>query len=124
MAIFYIKDYEEVAGVISKPSNRLYVHINDDETEWRLFDDKDENISSGSFMMSTDMDFIKSISELEKLEELNNSGFPSEDEVIDTIMSCVDIRGIDLEHYRRNFTDKECGLYSKLVELFKKEQNG
>ena len=45
---------------------------------------------------------------------------PSEDEIIQAIFDSVDIRGIDLENYRYKFTNKESGLYDRLVALFSK----
>jgi len=43
---------------------------------------------------------------------------PSEDEVLDTIIDSVFIRGIELELYRRNFTNEQSGLYDRLIKLF------
>jgi hypothetical protein len=45
---------------------------------------------------------------------------PSEDEILDTIIDCVFIRGIELELYRRNFTNEQSGLYDALIKLFNK----
>ena len=45
---------------------------------------------------------------------------PSEDEIIQAIFDSVDIRGINLEDYRYKFTNKESGLYDRLVDLFSK----
>ena len=44
---------------------------------------------------------------------------PTEEEVIDTILGKVFIRGIDLEDYRREFTEERSGLISALRKLFK-----
>ena len=38
----------------------------------------------------------------------------NEDEIIETILNCVDIRGIELEYYRREFTDDRSGLITAL----------
>lgn len=46
------------------------------------------------------------------------SNFPTEDEIIETILNCVDIRGIELEHYRREFTDDRSGLITALNKLY------
>lgn len=46
------------------------------------------------------------------------STLPTEDEIVDTILSCVDIRGIELEHYRREFTDSRSGLITALNKLY------
>lgn len=43
---------------------------------------------------------------------------PTEAEVIDTIIECVDIRGIELEHYKRNFKDENSGLITALNKLY------
>lgn len=44
---------------------------------------------------------------------------PTEDEIIDTILNSVFIRGIDLETYRREFTDERSGLITNLNNLYK-----
>lgn len=43
---------------------------------------------------------------------------PTEDQIINTIISCVDIRGIDLVDYKREFTDERSGLITALRKLF------
>jgi len=45
---------------------------------------------------------------------------PSEDEILDTIIDSVLIRGVELEPYRRNFTNEQSGLYDRLIKLFNK----
>ena len=45
---------------------------------------------------------------------------PSEDEILDTIIDSVFIRGVELEPYRRNFTNEQSGLYDRLIKLFNK----
>jgi hypothetical protein len=52
------------------------------------------------------------------LGSVSVSTLPTEDEIVDTILSCVDIRGIELEHYRRQFTDSRSGLITALNELY------
>jgi hypothetical protein len=49
-----------------------------------------------------------------------NTGLPTEEQVLNTIFDCVFIRGIELEDYRRNFSNQECKLYDRLVSLFNK----
>ncbi len=50
----------------------------------------------------------------------NVSGsLPTEEQVLKTIFDCVFIRGIELEDYKRNFTNEQSGLYDALVKLFK-----
>ena len=44
---------------------------------------------------------------------------PTEEQVLKTIFDCVFIRGIELEDYKRNFTNEQSGLYDALVKLFK-----
>lgn len=46
---------------------------------------------------------------------------PSEDEILDIIIDAVFIRGVELEYYRRNFTNEQSGLYDRLIELFNKK---
>jgi hypothetical protein len=55
-----------------------------------------------------------------KINEYRKDGldFPSEEEVLRTIFDCVFIRGIDLEDFRRNFSNEQSGLYDALVKLF------
>jgi hypothetical protein len=48
--------------------------------------------------------------------------YPAEDEIIDTILECVDIRGIDLSLYRRQFTEEYSGLISALNNLYERAQ--
>ena len=43
---------------------------------------------------------------------------PTEDQIIDTIINCVDIRGMDLIDYRHKFTDEQSGLITALRKLF------
>lgn len=45
---------------------------------------------------------------------------PTEEQVLRTIFDCVDIRGINLEDYKMNFSNEESGLYDQLVQLFDK----
>jgi len=45
---------------------------------------------------------------------------PSENDIVNTIINCVDIKGIEIEHYRREFTNERCGLSNRLIELFEK----
>lgn len=47
------------------------------------------------------------------------SSLPSEEQVLQTIFDCVSIRGIELEDYKRNFTNEQSGLYDALIKLFK-----
>ncbi len=51
----------------------------------------------------------------------NNTICEREEEVLQTIFNCVSIRGIELELYKREFTDEVCGLYSELVKLFRND---
>lgn len=48
---------------------------------------------------------------------------PSEDVILDTIIDSVFIRGIELEYYRRNFTNEQSGLYDRLLKLFNIQKN-
>lgn len=48
-----------------------------------------------------------------------NGSLPTEDQVLNTIFDRVFIRGINLETYKRNFTNEQSGLYDALVKLFK-----
>ena len=43
---------------------------------------------------------------------------PTEEQVLQTIFDSVFIRGIELENYKRNFTNEQSGLYDALVKLF------
>ncbi len=43
---------------------------------------------------------------------------PSEDDIINTILDCVYIRGIDLENHKHEFTNERCGLIDKLNKLY------
>lgn len=52
-----------------------------------------------------------------QLDDVNHS-FPTEEQVLKTIFDCVFIRGIELEDYKRNFTNEQSGLYDALVKLF------
>lgn len=54
-----------------------------------------------------------------KKEKRKDQKVPTEDQVLQTIFNCVDIRGIDLCDYKRNFTNEQSGLYDALVKLFK-----
>ena len=49
---------------------------------------------------------------------VNERILPTEDEIIDTILKCVDIRGIELELYRREFTEERSGLITALHKLY------
>ncbi len=49
-----------------------------------------------------------------------NNKVPTEEEVLSTIFDSVFIRGIDLNDYKRNFSNSESGLYDSLIKLFKK----
>lgn len=51
-----------------------------------------------------------------------NKYLPSEEQVLQTIFGRVDIRGIELEDYKRNFSNEQSGLYDALIELFYKTQ--
>jgi hypothetical protein len=53
-------------------------------------------------------------------EHTDSSAFfcPTEEEILQTIFDCVDIRGINLEEYKHNFMNEESGLYDALVKLF------
>ena len=46
------------------------------------------------------------------------STFPTEDEIIETILGCVEIRGVELEHHKREFTDDRSGLITALNKLY------
>ena len=48
-----------------------------------------------------------------------SGSLPTEEQVLQTIFDCVFIRGIELEDYKRNFTNEQSGLYDALVKLFK-----
>lgn len=48
-----------------------------------------------------------------------SGSLPTEEQVLETIFDCVFIRGIELEDYKRNFTNEQSGLYDALVKLFK-----
>ena len=48
-----------------------------------------------------------------------SGSLPTEEQVLQTIFDYVFIRGIELENYKRNFTNEESGLYDALVKLFK-----
>jgi hypothetical protein len=48
-----------------------------------------------------------------------SGSLPTEEQVLKTIFDCVFIRGIELEDYKRNFTNEQSGLYDALVKLFK-----
>lgn len=50
---------------------------------------------------------------------VNVETLPTEEQVLQTIFNHVDIRGIDLEDYKRNFSNEQSGLYDALVKLFK-----
>ena len=52
-------------------------------------------------------------------QPLVSGSLPTEEQVLQTIFDCVFIRGIELEDYKRNFTNEQCGLYDALVKLFK-----
>ena len=52
-------------------------------------------------------------------QPLVSGSLPSEEQVLKTIFDCVFIRGIELEDYKRNFTNEQSGLYDALVKLFK-----
>jgi len=47
-----------------------------------------------------------------------DSALPTEQEIIDTILNCVDIRGVELEHYKREFTEERSGLITALHKLY------
>jgi hypothetical protein len=47
-----------------------------------------------------------------------SGSLPTEEQVLQTIFDCVFIRGIELEDYKRNFTNEQSGLYDALVKLF------
>ncbi len=49
---------------------------------------------------------------------VSESTLPTEKEIIDTILNCVDIRGIELEFYRREFTEERSGLITALHKLY------
>jgi hypothetical protein len=62
---------------------------------------------------------------MEYQEQKNNidqpvvgGSLPTEDQVLQTIFDCVFIRGIELQDYKKNFTNEQCGLYNALVKLF------
>jgi hypothetical protein len=67
-----------------------------------------------------DIKHIKSFNEAQ--ENLNISdvsgSLPTEEQVLQTIFDCVFIRGIELEDYKKNFTNEQSGLYDTLVKLF------
>jgi hypothetical protein len=63
-------------------------------------------------------DFFFEDNILEKLENNNINNLPTEEQVLQTIFNCVDIRGIELEDYKYNFTNERSGLYNSLVKLF------
>lgn len=56
-------------------------------------------------------------SAIEILESLEKSN-PTEEDVLNTIFSSVDIRGIDLSDYSANFSNERSGLYEALNNLF------
>jgi hypothetical protein len=47
-----------------------------------------------------------------------SGSLPTEEQVLQTIFDCVFIRGIELEDYKRNFTNEQSGLYDAIVKLF------
>ena len=51
-------------------------------------------------------------------QPLVSGTLPTEEQVLQTIFDCVFIRGIELEDYKRNFTNEQSGLYDALVKLF------
>ena len=67
---------------------------------------------------------LRYITELEtavkncSIPDVSVSNLPTEDEIIETILNCVDIRGIELEHYRREFTDDRSGLITALNKIY------
>jgi len=52
------------------------------------------------------------------IPDVSVSNLPTEDEIIETILNCVDIRGIELEYYRREFTDDRSGLITALNKIY------
>lgn len=77
---------------------------------------KHDYISSGQINRA--MDVINDFDgELPKENTVND--LPTEEQVLKVIFDCVFIRGIDLEDYKRNFTNEQSGLYDALVKLFK-----
>ena len=47
-----------------------------------------------------------------------NINFPSEEEIIKTIINCVDIRGIKLDYHEIEFGEERSGLISALHKLY------
>lgn len=47
-----------------------------------------------------------------------DENIPTEDEIIDTIIDCVAIRGVDLENFKINFSNERSGLYDAMLKLF------
>lgn len=81
-----------------------------------------EAISAGIINPNTDIDYDtvmlnKTLFELVSNEELET--IEHKKQVIDTIVNTVNIRGIELSDYRRNF--EESGIYEALTELFKQK---
>lgn len=109
---FFIKENAIIAGR-KNTEDDFYVIIEDNI--WTLYYGSNNIITKGSILCDADIEFIKSIS---KPSENRIGDYPSENEIIDVIMDCVDIRGINLELYRNDFTEKRSGLYSQLINLF------
>jgi hypothetical protein len=53
----------------------------------------------------------------------NKIEYPTEQEIIDCIMNCVDIRGINLSDYRANFLNENSGLYDSIMNIIKLKNN-
>lgn len=114
---FIIKENAIIAGR-KNTENNFYVIIEDND--WILYNGNNGFvITNGSILCEADIEFIKSIS---KPIENKIGDYPSENEIINTIIDCVDISGIDLEDYRREFTEERSGLYSQLINLFEKSK--
>jgi len=51
-------------------------------------------------------------------KEVSIVNIPTEEQVLQTIFNCVFIRGIELEEYKHQFSNKQSGLYDALIKLF------
>lgn len=93
---------------------KLKITIKDDHNHYALIEqvnNRENEINRGIFL---DKD------QYEQLRQHFVSGsLPTEEQVLQTIFDCVFIRGMELEDYKRNFTNEQSGLYDALVKLFK-----
>jgi hypothetical protein len=108
----------EIAVFIENEENMQELkNLLHDKFDWNL---NNSLTKTGEKLVEDTLKALEIIKQSEIKSNQSNviDSFPTEEQVLKTIFDCVFIRGIELEDYKRNFTNEQSGLYNAIVKLF------